>query len=133
MLAHNFEKSNLGIFGFDTINIFTNDEIYCSGFSPAEEDIDRIGSTIRKLKRYFFTEQPIHLYINKKNSLFWIDVKVHSLDEALFSDSQGKTLSQALSLAEKKLIQNSPCVIDLEPHLSTQDHYQPSHLHNIQI
>ena len=61
MLAHNTHKSRLGDFGFDTINIFTNDEIYCTGFHPTVEQIESIGHFIESINRLSFSKSPICL------------------------------------------------------------------------
>jgi hypothetical protein len=108
MLAHNYQKSKFGIFGFDTINIFTNDEIYCSGFLPTVVQIDEIGRFIQTIKSHFLSELPIHLYITKRKGLYYLDAKVTQMGDPIFTDSHGPTLVQSLSLAQKKLIQNSP-------------------------
>ncbi len=107
MLAHR-NKSNLGIYGFDAVNLFTNDEIFCAGFEPSPSDVNLIDQLISDLNALAYSHQPICLYINRKNDLYWMDVKLYCMGDPLFADSQNPTLTEAINSLKKKIKDQIP-------------------------
>ncbi len=107
MLAHR-NKSNLGIYGFDAVNLFTNDEIFCAGFEPTPDDVSLIDQLLVDLNSLAYSHQPICLYINRKNDLYWMDVKLYCMGDPLFADSQNTTLKEASQRLKKKIVDQIP-------------------------
>ena len=107
MLAHNFQKSAIGNFGFDTLNLFTNDQIYCSGFNPSPGQIDVIGKFLLEIKRNFSDIQSpqVCLYITFKKSMYYVDIKIdhQELIQAFFAETQNESLETSFYTIIRKL------------------------------
>lgn len=112
MILHTLEKSKIGNFGFDTLNLYSKDEIYCTGFTPTTIQVARIGELLTMVNSLSCSRDPICLYITQKEGLFWIDLRFEFLDEAIFSDSQDSEFCDALESLEKKIQDQLP-----RPHL----------------
>ena len=108
MLAHNFDKSRFGAFGFDVLDLYTEDEIYCTGFTPSDQQIESIGQFVENLSSFRFKKFPICLYINRRHQLYFLDLKVDLLGDPIFIDCQETTLSKSLESLQSKLLDQVP-------------------------
>lgn len=104
MLAYNIEKSRMGEFGFDTLNLFTNDEIYCSGFNLDEDSVLEIGNLIRELNYHFDTNSLVSLYLSKKEGDFLVDLKVDTKIGPIFTSAKSDTLDGVIAEVKKKVL-----------------------------
>jgi len=103
MLAYNIEKSRIGDFGFDTLNLFTNDEVHCSEFRPTDIEIEAIAVFLRGVSNLFCTNRPISLYISKKGNDFLVDAKVYANEDPIFGTEESPSLETALLRLSRKM------------------------------
>ena len=104
MLAYNIEKSKIGNFGFDTLNLFTDDEIYCSGFNLDENSVQGIGNLIRELNYHFTSSSVVSLYLSKKENEYLADLKILTKIGPIFTSANSDSLEGVIAEIKKKVL-----------------------------
>lgn len=112
MLAYNFENNKHGVLGFDMLNLFTDDDVYCSNFSPTNEDVAKINDFLKDLKLIFPLKKSVSLYVAFKDGHYLGDAKIYLGEEPTFANSSHKSLEQLLLSLKNYLIVNSVYEMD---------------------
>lgn len=104
MFAHGIEKSKIGDYGFNTLNFYTNDNIYFSGFMPNEKEVETLGRFVREINLIFFSSDPSKIYINKIEGSFNGSIKTSSADGFFTAEGEGKTIAELTQDLKKNLL-----------------------------
>lgn len=107
MYAYDINRSRIGPFGFDTINLYTNDDVYCSGFEPKKRQIQLIGNFTSQIKSALFSEEPMSLFITYKEGRYLADTKAHINHQPVFASTSGRSIEEVLRTLKHKLIIDS--------------------------
>ena len=104
MFAYSVERSKFGVYGFDRLNFFTNDEVYYTSFEPNEFEIRLVGKFIKELNELFFSTEPIRLCLNKVGGKYIGDVKIINSLKLISVSSGEPTLGLLIADLRRKLL-----------------------------